>query len=84
MGGMKQISTVANLVEHLGGTSKAAAFFAVNPSAVSNWRKSDRLPAWVIPRVIAMATEHRVSVCVSLLETSKPGPRRSLEHVAAE
>jgi hypothetical protein len=81
---MTKITTVDDLIERIGGTSKAAVFFEVNPSAVSNWRKSNRLPAWVIPRVISLASENKFAVSDSLLETSKPGPRRAFEQSAAE
>jgi hypothetical protein len=69
------ITTVDQLIEHMGGTAKAADVFAVTAPAVSNWRKWNRLPAWVVPRVIAIAAEQQLTVADALLATSKPGKR---------
>lgn len=69
------IDTVDQLIDHMGGTAKAADVFAVTAPAVSNWRKWNRLPAWVIPRVIAIAADHDLKLSDALLATSKPGKR---------
>jgi DNA-binding transcriptional regulator YdaS (Cro superfamily) len=66
------ITTVDQLVERLGGTSKAAEFFAVSAPAVSNWKNSGRLPAWVMPRVIAWAAEEGDVLSDDLTETIRP------------
>lgn len=69
------IDTVDQLIDHMGGTAKAADVFAVTAPAVSNWRKWNRLPAWVIPRVIAIAADQELELSDALLATSKPGKR---------
>ena len=66
------ISTVEQLIDHLGGTSKAAEFFAVTAPAVSNWKSSGRLPAWVLPRLMTWAAEGRVALSEELTETLRP------------
>lgn len=66
------ISTVEQLIDRLGGTSRAAEFFAVSPPAVSNWKSSGRLPAWVLPRVIAWAAEMETALSDDLTETLRP------------
>lgn len=66
------ISTVDQLIDRLGGTSKAAEFFAVTAPAVSNWKSSGRLPAWVLPRVIAWAAEVETTLSDDLTETLRP------------
>jgi hypothetical protein len=73
MGAM--INTVDQLIDHMGGTAKAADVFAVTAPAVSNWRKWNRLPAWVIPRVITIAADQELQLSDALLATSKPGKR---------
>lgn len=73
------INTVDQLIEHIGGTSRAAQFFNVSSPAVSNWKKWNRLPAWVMPRVIALAADQNFALSEELLETSKPGPKRQDE-----
>lgn len=35
---------VALIMEKLGGTSAAARFFEVNPSAISQWKKANHIP----------------------------------------
>lgn len=66
------ISTVEQLITQLGGTSRAAKFFDVSAPAVSNWKSSGRLPAWVMPRVIAWAAEEDTALSVDLTETLRP------------
>lgn len=74
------ITTVEQLVDRLGGTARAAEFFAVTSPAVSNWKSSGRLPAWVLPRVMAWAVETDTALAESLIETSKPvGARKRNE-----
>jgi hypothetical protein len=78
------ISTVEQLVDHLGGTSKAAEFFAVSAPAVSNWKNSGRLPAWVLPRLMTWAAEGSVVLSEDLTETLRPpggkGRPKTTEH----
>ena len=77
------IDTVDQLVEHLGGTTKAAEFFDVTAPAVSNWKSSGRLPAWVMPRVIAWASDNQATLSDSLIETLKPpGGRRKSDDIS--
>lgn len=80
------ISTVDQLIDRLGGTSKAAEFFAVTAPAVSNWKSSGRLPAWVMPRVIAWAAEVETTLSEDLTETLRPpgGKGRTKTTEAAE
>jgi hypothetical protein len=66
------ISTVEQLITQLGGTSRAAKFFDVSAPAVSNWKSSGRLPAWVLPRVISWAQENKTDLDDCLMETLKP------------
>lgn len=35
---------VKKIMEDLGGTSSAARFFEVNPSAISQWKKANHIP----------------------------------------
>lgn len=74
------ISTVDQLIDQLGGTSRAAEFFDVTAPAVSNWKSSGRLPAWVLPRVISWAQENKTVLDECLMETLRPsGVRRRSE-----
>ena len=78
------ITTVEQLIDQLGGTARAAEFFEVTSPAVSNWKSSGRLPAWVLPRVMAWATENETTLADSLIETSKPvGARKRIEDTQA-
>jgi DNA-binding transcriptional regulator YdaS (Cro superfamily) len=80
-----KIKTVEQLIDRLGGTSRAAEFFAVTAPAVSNWKNSGRLPAWVMPRVIAWATEEGDVLSASLTQTLRPpGGRGRTTTEAAE
>jgi len=80
-----KIKTVEQLIDRLGGTSRAAEFFAVTAPAVSNWKSSGRLPAWVMPRVIAWAAQEGDTLSVTLTETLRPpGGRGRTTTEAAE
>ena len=67
-----KIKTVDQLIDRLGGTSKAAEYFSVTAPAVSNWKSSGRLPAWVLPRVISWAANEGETLSVTLTETLRP------------
>lgn len=78
------IDTVDQFIEALGGTGKAADAFGVTSPAISNWKRTDRFPAWVHGRVLSLAQENGLTVNDALLETTKPGPKRADEIEAAQ
>ena len=39
------MKTVSDVIDSLGGTTKAAAILGVGPSAVSNWKATGEFPA---------------------------------------
>lgn len=47
--------TVSEFIQALGGTTEAAGMFSVRPSAVSNWRAHNRLPARIHLRASRIA-----------------------------
>jgi hypothetical protein len=42
---MRQLETVSNILEAIGGTLAASKLTGASPTAVSNWRRTERLPA---------------------------------------
>jgi hypothetical protein len=60
--------TAGDFIDALGGTSKAAAIAGVGPSAVSNWRKFDRLPPRLYLRFAAAARERGIHAPERLFE----------------
>jgi hypothetical protein len=60
------LKTVDDVVETLGGTAQAAKCFAVGPSAVSNWRARERIPADKFMLVQSALMQHGKSATPAL------------------
>ena len=52
---------VSGFIDELGGTTKAASIFGVLPSAVSNWRAWNKLPARLHLKAVRVAAERKIA-----------------------
>ena len=52
---------VSGFIDELGGTTKAATIFGVLPSAVSNWRAWNKLPARLHLKAVRVAAERKIA-----------------------
>jgi ATP phosphoribosyltransferase regulatory subunit len=60
--------TASDLIDALGGTAAVADIADVGMSAVSNWRKFDRLPPRLYLRIAAAARERGIEAPEHLFE----------------
>lgn len=65
LAGMK---TASDFIDALGGNSEVARLAGVGSSAVSNWRKFDRLPPRLYLRFAAAARERGIEAPEQLFE----------------
>jgi hypothetical protein len=61
--------TIANIVDELGGTSEVAAACDVVPSAVTNWKDTNRVPKWHREPVLRLAKKKGVPLTKEEIET---------------
>ena len=66
--------TASDLIDALGGTAKVAEIADVGMSAVSNWRKFDRLPPRLYLRIAAVGRERGINVPEHLFEERRADP----------
>lgn len=64
------MNTVSDVIAAFGGTAKTAKIFRVGPSAVSNWKASQRFPARLHWRIAREAERRGVKIDVSLFDYS--------------
>ncbi len=77
-------TTVREFVEILGGNDKAARRFGVTAPAICNWKRDNRFPAWVLPKVAEVAAEFRVVLPARALKTKRPAGAIRVSASAAE
>lgn len=54
------IKTVNAFIDAIGGPSAAAEAFSVSRPAISNWKKTRRLPGWATMRAMSVAQTNGV------------------------
>lgn len=74
--------TVDDLIEAFGGNLGMAEVAGVTSSAVSNWRKTGRLPPRLYLRIAAAGRDRDIEVPPELFEET-PDPRRTQPERAA-
>ena len=67
--------TASDLIDALGGTARVAEIANVGMSAVSNWRKFDRLPPRLYLRISAVARDRGIEVPERLFEERRGEPQ---------
>ena len=67
--------TVQELVDIFGGTNALAGILGVGPSAVSNWKTSNHIPAQWHWRLSAEAKRRGLQIDESIFEAPNGGPR---------